>query len=129
MIRDSEEERERRNKEKEEEGGRTKKERKKEEKQRERGRRRKNKEREEKGGRTKKEKKKEEEQREREEEGGEGAEPEIMTGTVLTLTITIIPFSFLITSRPLSVSMGNTIKWLKFKITNIPPNTPDIDVR
>ena len=120
MIRDSEKERER-------EG--TKRKRRKEEEQRKRGRRRKNKEKGEEGGRTKKERKKEEEQRERGEKGGEGAEPEIMTGTVLTLTIIIIPFSFLITSRPLSVSMGNTIKWLKFKITNIPPNTPDIDVR
>lgn len=104
MTRDSEKERERRNKEKEEEGGQTKRKGRKEEEQGKRGRRRKNKER-------------------------EGAEPEIMTRTVWTLTIIIIPFSFLISSRPLSVSMGNTIKWLKFKITNIPPNTPDIDVR
>ena len=37
--------------------------------------------------------------------------------------------SFLISSRPLSVSMGNAIKWLKFTIAKIQPNTPENEVR
>ena len=36
--------------------------------------------------------------------------------------------SFLISSRPLSVSMGNAIKWLKFTIANIQPSTPENEV-
>jgi translation initiation factor eIF-2B subunit delta len=45
------------------------------------------------------------------------------------LEATIKPYiSFLTTSRQLSVSMGNTIKWLKLTITNISPEMPEKEV-
>ncbi|XP_019853510.1 PREDICTED: translation initiation factor eIF-2B subunit delta-like [Amphimedon queenslandica] len=46
------------------------------------------------------------------------------------LEVTLKPYiSFLISSRPLSVSMGNAIKWLKLKITKIQPNTPENEAK
>jgi translation initiation factor eIF-2B subunit delta len=46
------------------------------------------------------------------------------------LEATIKPYiSFLTTSRQLSVSMGNTIKWLKLTITNISPEMPEKEAK
>lgn len=46
------------------------------------------------------------------------------------LQVTIKPYiNFLTTSRPLSVSMGNAIKWLKLTITNVPLGTPENEAK
>ena len=48
--------------------------------------------------------------------------------TKYSILFTIYIYSFLTQCRPLSVSMGNAIKYLKLQITQTPPNTPEKQV-